>query len=444
MPPRLTQVSLTHAIIQLSWPAITTMMLVNVFHLVDAFWVGKLGTQALGGMTASAFLVWCFYSAGLLIGTGVNAMVARRVGEERNQEAGRAAAHGLLLALAAAAVVMAVGLSAQLPVLASLDLGPEVVEAGVAYLTPILLGFPAITLWYGVDAIFRGSGDTRMPMIILGASLVFNAILDPLLIFGIGPFPALGIAGAGWATAAAHVMSVAMGLFLLRSRAVRPSLSAGGLDPQIFLSLLRIGTPIGVTTLLFSLIYLALTPVIAQVGSAAVAAIGVGHRLEGISYYSCMGFSTAAATLVGQNLGAGKPERAARAAWLTTAISGTVLGGFVLIFLIFAPQLISIFSSDPDVIAQGALYLRIVAVFEVAMAPELVLEGAFSGAGNSIPPMIIGVPLTAARIPLAHLLSRVLGWGASGIWWAISITTLLKGAAMMIWFSAGRWKHTQV
>jgi len=157
-----------------------------------------------------------------------------------------------------------------------------------------------------------------------------------------------------------------------------------------------------------------------------------------------MGFSTAAATLVGQYLGAGDPDRAARAAWATTGISAAFLGVIVLIFLVFAPQLIGIFSDDPEVIAQGALYLRIVAVFEVAMAPELVLEGAFSGAGNSMPPMLVGVPLTAVRVPLAHLLCRTFGWGAAGIWWAISVTTLLKGAALMAWFAAGRWKHTRV
>ncbi len=444
MPPHLTQVPLTRAIIQLSWPAITSMLLVNLVNLVDAFWVGKLGTDALGGMTASAFLVWCFHSAGMLVGTGVNAMVARRVGEQQDHRAGRAGAHGLLLALAAAALVMGIGLPTQGPVLASLDLKPAVITAGMDYLTPILYGFPSITLWYAVDAIFRGSGDTRSPMQILAICLLFNAVLDPLLIFGAGPIPALGIAGAGWATVAAHAMSVALGLIWLRRRAVRPTFGSRPMDPKTYLSLLRIGTPIGVTTLLFSLIYIALTPIISTVGSAAVAAIGVGHRLEGVCYFSCMGFSTAAATLVGQYLGAGDPDRAARAAWATTGISAAFLGVIVLIFLVFAPQLIGIFSDDPEVIAQGALYLRIVAVFEVAMAPELVLEGAFSGAGNSMPPMLVGVPLTAVRVPLAHLLCRTFGWGAAGIWWAISVTTLLKGAALMAWFAAGRWKHTRV
>lgn len=445
MPPKLlTEVSLTRAIFQLSWPAITSMMLINVFNLVDAFWVGKLGTVALGGMTASAFLVWCFHAGGQLVGTGVTALVARRVGETRPGEAGLAGGHGLVLALLMAGVVMAVGLPLQGPVLRSLGLDPGVIQAGMDYLTPILLGFPLVTLWYGVDAIFRGSGDTRSPMQILAIALLFNVVLDPLFIFGVGPLPPMGIAGAGWATVLAHALGVSMGLMWLRHRDIKPHLGGERLDPGILGSLMRIGSPIGVTGLLFSLIYLALTPIIASTGSSAVAAIGVGHRLEGISYFSCMGFSTAAATLVGQYLGAGKPDLAARAAWTTTALSGGVLAVIALTFLLFAPWLMSIFSSDPEVIAQGALYLRIVAICEVAMAPELVLEGAFSGAGNSMPPMIVGVPLTAARIPLAYFLARGLGWGAAGIWWAISGTTLLKGAAMILWFKTGRWKRTQV
>jgi len=420
------------------------MMLVNVFQLVDAFWVGKLGTDALGGMTASAFLVWCFHSGGQLVGTGVNALVARRVGEQSAELARQAGAHGLILALFAAALVMALGLPLQDPVLRSLGLPDGVVQAGVAYLTPILYGFPWITLWYGVDAIFRGSGDTRSPMLILGISLLFNAVLDPIFIFGAGPVPAMGIAGAGWATILAHAMGVCIGLWWLRRRDVRPSLEGERLDPRTFAALLRIGTPIGVTTLLFSLIYLALTPIIASMGSSAVAAIGVGHRLEGVTYFSCMGFSTAAATLVGQYLGAGKPGQAARAAWTTTGLSSGLLAFIALIFVLFAPQLMSLFSSDPEVIAQGALYLRIVAVFDVAMAPELVLEGAFSGAGNSMPPMLVGVPLTAARIPMAHFFARNLGWGAAGIWISIGGSTLLKGLAMVAWFSTGSWKRVKV
>ena len=442
--PRLTEVSLTRAIFQLSWPAITSMMLINVFQLVDAFWVGKLGTDALGGMTASAFLVWCFHAGGQLVGTGINALVARRVGERRPQLAGRSGAHGLVLALFVAALVMALGLPLQGPVLQSLGLTEGVVQAGVAYLTPILYGFPWVTLWYGVDAIFRGSGDTRSPMQILAISLLFNAALDPLLIFGAGPVPALGIAGAGWATALAHALGVGIGWWWLRRREVRPSPGGLPLDPRILVALLRIGTPIGVTSLLFSLIYLALTPIIASTGNSAMAAIGVGHRLEGICYYSVMGFSTAAATLVGQYLGAGKPELAARAAWTTTALASGLLGFLSLVFLVFAPELMALFSSDPEVIAHGTLYLRIVAIFDVAMAPELVLEGAFSGAGNSMPPMLVGVPLTAARIPLAYLLARNLGWGAAGIWLSIGGSTLLKGLAMVAWFSTGRWKRTQV
>ena len=352
MPTKLlTEVSLTRAIFQLSWPAITGMMLVNVFNLVDAFWVGKLGTVALGGMTASAFLVWCFHAGGMLVGTGVTALVARRVGESRWDLAGVAGAHGLLLALLIAAVIMVVGLPLQGPVLGALGLEQGVAQAGLDYLTPILYGFPLVTLWYGVDAIFRGSGDTRTPMLILAVSLLLNTILDPLLIFGVGPFPRLGIAGAGWATIISHGLGVALALFTLRRREIRPHLGSGRLDPLILLSLLRIGTPIGVTSLLFSLIYLALTPIIASTGNSAVAAIGVGHRLEGISYFTCMGFSTAAATLVGQYLGAGKPGQAARAAWTTTALASGVLGFIALTFLFFAPWLMSIFSSDPQVIA---------------------------------------------------------------------------------------------
>jgi putative MATE family efflux protein len=441
--PPLTSIPLARAIFRLAWPAMTSMMLVNVFNMVDVFWVGRLGTSALGGMTASAFLVWCLHAAGQLVNTGVNAVVARRVGQRAPREAGVASGQGLLLALALALLVMALGLPLQAHVFWALGLTPEVRAAAVAYLTPVLWGFPTVTLWYAVEATFRGAGDTRTPMLVLAATLTINAALDPLLIFGPGPLPALGIAGAGWATVISHLLGVAAGLTLLRARSVRPRL-AGGPQPALLWLLLRVGAPIAITSLLFSIIYLLLTPIIARHGSAALAAIGVGHRVEGLCYFTCMGFAAAAATLVGQHLGASQPGRAARAAWLTTGTSAALLAVLSLIFYLLAPQIFAVFSSDPEVIAQGTRYLRIVALFETAMALELVLEGAFSGAGDTLPPMLVGVPLTAARIPAAYLLSGHLGLGVRGIWWAISVSTGLKGLLTAIWFRLGHWKRSRV
>ena len=439
----LTEISLPRAIFKLAWPAMTSMMLVNVFNLVDAFWVGRLGTAALGGMTASAFLVWCLFSVSQVLEYGVNAVVARRVGQQRPTAAGLASGHGLVLALVMAVVVTAGVLPFQQQLFEALGLTPAVSQASVDYMTPILWGFPSISLWFAVEATFRGSGDTRTPMMVLAGTLTLNAVLDPVLIFGAGPVAAMGIAGAAWATIISHAVGDALLLWLLLKRPVRPHLGSG-LDMDVLWSLVKVGAPIAITSLLFSVIYLFLTPIIASYGSAPVAAIGVGHRIEGLVFFTCMGFSAAASTLVGQHLGAKNPELAERAAWMTTwACAGTVVVQAAL-FYIFAPQIFSVFTNDPAVISHGTDYLRVIALFEVGLVGELVLEGAFSGAGNSLPPMIIGVPLTAARIPAAFLLAHGFGLGVRGVWWAIGSTTLLKGIATGLWFRLGSWKKSEL
>ena len=310
MPRPLTELPLPRAIARLAWPAMASMMMVNVFNLVDAFWVGRLGTDALGGMTASAFVVWCLHAAAMLVGTGLNAVVARRVGERRTHQAGLAGGHGLVLATCLAVLLMALTLPLQGQLFELLRLDAGLRDAASAYIRPILLGFPAVTWWYTVDAIFRGSGDTRTPMFVLSGALLLNAVLDPVMIFGLGPVPALGIAGAAWATVIAHAVGVIWAMVLLLGRDVRPRLPGlSALSPSLLLTLVRVGTPVAFNSFFFSMIYIFLTPIIAEFGGSAVAAVGVGHRVEGLTYFTCLGFATAASTLVGQHMGAGQPER---------------------------------------------------------------------------------------------------------------------------------------
>jgi len=436
----LTELPLVKAVARLAWPAMASMLLLNIFQLVDAFWVGRLGTGSLGGMSASAFFVWCLNSIGMLAGTGVTALVARRVGERDLARAAVVGGHGLLLALTLGLVTLLIVLPFSGTLLGLLGLDAPVKAAANAYLTPFLFGMPVITCLYAIEALFRGSGDTKTPMWILGGTLLFNAALDPLMIFGLGPFPAMGIAGAAWATIIAHACGLGIALGLLRKRAVRPRL--GTFDSKLVGSLIKIGAPIAAGNFLFCVIYIFLTPIIAAHGSAAVAAIGVGHRIEGLAYFACVGFASAAATLVGQHLGANQPDKAERAAWLSALCAGGLVLAFSAIYFTLAAPIFGIFADDAAVVSTGSSYLRIIALFETAMALEVVLEGAFSGAGNSLPPMLISAPLTALRIPVAFYLGK--RYGVDAIWWVISVSTLLKGLTMATWFRLGRWKRTTI
>lgn len=433
---------LIHAIFKIAWPTIASLFVVNLFNLVDLYWVGKLGTIALSGMTASAFLVWSIHSIGLLVGTGVNAIVARKIGQYDANEAGFAGSHGIILSLALGIVFAIVGLMFQRFLFASLRLEQTTQQAAIAYLTPLLYGLPLITLWYAVEGIFRGAGDTFTPMWVNALSLTLNMVLDPLLIFGIGPFPQLGIAGAAWATIFAHGLASLGCLFLLWMRSYRPRIHQGNairIDRLMITHIIRIGAPIAISAFLFAWTYVLLTRVISSFGSSAIAALGVGHRIEGIGYYICAGFSAASSVLVGQNLGAKRKKAAAKAAWKTTYIAAITLGTIAAITYIFAEPFVAFFANDPEVIAHGKDYLRIITLLEFAMAFEVVLEGGFSGAGNSMPPMLITVPLTLIRFPISYILVFWMDYSIIAVWWTINITTLLKGAAMIIWFKKNRW-----
>ena len=328
-----------------------------------------------------------------------------------------------------------------------MGLASDVQRAASDYMMYIIYGLVVIFAFFAIDAAFRGMGDTKTPLKIVSVGLTFNIILDPFLIFGIGPFPRLEAGGAALATILSHLLILVWGTALLQRRSVRlvyDRRKQGFLELGLLWRIVKIGAPIAFSGFMFSVSYMFLTRVITQFGSDALAALGLGHRIEGLAFFASLGFSVAAATLVGQNLGADKPDRAEKAAWLTLFYISVLLIVVSLIFYLFARQIMALFIRDTEVIEEGVRYLRTIAFFEVFLGSEVVLEGAFGGAGNSIPPMVVSVPLTWARIPLALFLAHELGLGSSGVWWAIAVTTGLKGVIMAFWFKKNRWKLKEV
>jgi putative MATE family efflux protein len=439
---RVVRGNLTAALMHLALPAVGAMLLYAAFGIVDTFWVGRLGPEAVAAMSASSYFLWSMYALVALVDVGTHAHVARRAGEGRFESMARAGGEGIVLCVPVAVVAIAFYMAVAGPAFEFMRATGEVLRMAREYLDVILLGLPATLVFMVVGAIFRGSGDTRTPFWLLGASLVLNTALDPLLIFGWGPVPALGLKGAALATVGSQVLGTVPGIVILARRRMiafrRPLLSLRSL------SILGIGLPPFLEEFLFCVVYIVLVRLLIPFGISGLAALGVGHRLESVTYFFVMGFSTAAAALVGQCLGAGKPERASRGAWLATAISSAFALGITALFFLLPGPLIAAFIPDPDTVASGTIYLRIVAISQVAMAVEVTLFGAFEGAGDTIPPMIVSATLTIARIPLAYLLAVGWGMGAPGIYWAISITTVLKGILMVAWFLVGRWKKRKV
>ncbi|MBN2412796.1 MATE family efflux transporter [candidate division KSB1 bacterium] len=445
--PELTRIPLTRAIFKLAWPAITSMVFLMIFNLIDIWWVGKLGAQALAGVSAASFIVWTLQSLATLVETGVNAMVARFIGAKNTELASRVVGQGLIMATVLAVGFGIIGYYCQDMIYQYMGLETGVLLQARSYMFYILIGMTTIFMTFAADAAFRGMGDTKTPLKIISAALFLNLVLDPLLIFGVGPFPRLEAGGASLATVFSHALAVVISIFLLKRRKVHIKISWNlrkFFDFSLVWRITRIGAPIAFSGIMFSVSYMLLTRVITRYGSEPLAALGLGHRIEGLAYFAAVGFSVAAATLVGQNLGAGKPERAEKAAWLSVLYISVLLLAVSMTFFFFGKWIVRFFINDPDVITEGARYLKIIAMFEIFLGLEIVFEGAFGGAGNSLPPMLISVPMTWLRIPLAIVLAHTLGMGSVGIWWAIASTTGMKGLTMALWFRRGNWKTKKV
>jgi putative MATE family efflux protein len=432
----LVQGPLPRAIVRLSAPAVGATLLQLTFLLIDTFWVGRmLGPAALAAVSTAGFAVWILTAIGEMIGVGLTAVAARRHGEGAHGLAAVVAGSTLVLALLLGVLVAGIGWWLTGALFAAMATPAEVTELGRLYLTTILLGTPLLLGFFAVEAAFRASGDTRTPLLLLGISVALNAGLDPLLIVGAGPLPALGIAGAAVAALCTRSATLAMGFVLLvRRRLLRLSV----LDWASAFTALRVGAPTAATGVFFSLVYIGLTRIASPFGVPALAALGIGHKLEGLSYMIATGFGLASAAIVGQNLGAGRRDRARSTGWTTSGYAALAGAMVALAFVAFPALMVGVFTSDPAVVRDGTLYLRALALAQVTMGFEIVLEASMGGAGYTIVPMLWAGLFTAARIPLAAWLAGPLG--LAGIYWAIGVTAVCRGVAMVLLWRRGRWE----
>ena len=286
---------------------------------------------------------------------------------------------------------------------------------------------------------FRAAGNTTLPFVMLLCATLVAAVLDPLLITGWGPFPQLGMRGAALATLCVRGGMCVIGVAMLRRRAL---VTFGAPDWGRIATIVRVGLPTAATGVMFSLIYVVMTRTTQQFGTPALAALGLGHRVESWMYMIGVGFGAAAAAIVGQNLGARQPDRAARAGWLTLAMTG--VPGVIACagLLLFPSTLAGLFSTDVAVVAEATRYLRTAAFAQLVVSGETVLEGALGGAGWTLPPMITSTVVTLARVPLAAWAAS--HWGTTGIWWVISLTAIVRALAMMGLWASGGWRRSMV
>lgn len=436
--PPLLRMSPVRAVWTVAWPMVAVGLLKTSYHLTDAWFIGKLGDAALSAVGGATFAWWMILIACELASVGTQTLVARHLGANRADRVSATVMQGLWVG-----GLIAVGITALWPLrwlyfeALGFHAGTEAYDLGMAFLGATLLGTVAYAAHSVVDAAFRGLGDTRTSLVIMVLTVVVNAALDPLLIWGLGPIPGFGIAGAAWATTFARALGAVLGAILLarRGHALVLAPMVRGVMRQIG----RIGLPVSARGIAFSLVYVALGRFITAFGPEQMAALGLGHRFEGLAFMVCAGFEVGAAALVGQHLGARDPQGALRVTNLAARLCAAVVVPMGVVLFVIAEPLHAAFADQPETIAAGVLYLRVQTLVFAFMAFESVYEGGFSGSGDTVPSFWIGTIGTLVRLPLAWLLAWPLGLGILGVWIAIALSTLGKGLMMWAWFQQMRW-----
>ncbi|HWF88328.1 MAG TPA: MATE family efflux transporter [Pyrinomonadaceae bacterium] len=431
------------AILLLAIPMVLEMVMESVFAVVDIFWVSHLGTDAAATVGLTESLMTLVYTLAIGLSIGAMAMVARRIGEQNPDGAARAAVQSIVLALIVSTVIAAIGAPLAPKLLAFMGGSPWVIEHGSAFTRVMLAGNASVVLLFMINAIFRGAGDAAIAMRTLWLANWINILLGPCLIFGLGPFPKLGIVGAAIATTIGRGTGAIFAITKLIRSGGRFSIERRHLriEPSIITRLIRLSGTGTFQVFVGIASWVSLVRIISSFGSNAVAGYTFGIRVILFALLPSWGMANAAATMVGQALGAKNPERAERAVWQAGFYNMIFLGIVGLIFIFFAPQIIWCFTDKPDVAQYGVDCLRIVAYGFLFYAYGMVLGQSFNGAGDTWTPTIINLfVFWFWEIPLAYVLSVHFGMGPRGVFFAITIAFSTLAVVSAIVFRRGRWK----
>ncbi|MGA9884544.1 MAG: MATE family efflux transporter [Candidatus Acidiferrales bacterium] len=439
--------SLNRAILLLAIPMVLEMVLESLFAVVDVFWVGRIGEDAVAtvGLTESMLTLVFAIAMGLSLST--TAMVARRIGEGDPEDAAVAGVQAIFLGLI---LSVAIGVPCWIfapNLLRLMGASPAIVGVGTTYARIALGGSGVVMMLFLNNAIFRGAGDAAIAMRLLWLSNIINLALDPCLIFGLGPFPRMGVTGAALATFTGRGIGVLYQFYRLmrgteRIRVLRRQIRV---QWEVLRSLARLSATGIVQFAIAQSSWIGLVRIVSIFGAAAVAGYTIAIRVVIFAILPSWGLSNAAATLVGQNLGAKQPQRAEKSVWRTGVYNMLFLGGIGVVFIVFATPIVRIFTHDPDVVRRAAACLRIVSYGNVGYAYELVILQAFNGAGDTITPTIVNFfGFWIFEIPLAYWLAIHRRLGANGVYWSIVIAEAAIAMASVILFRRGKWTKQEI
>jgi putative MATE family efflux protein len=442
-----TAISINRAIVLLAVPMVLEMMMESLFGIVDIFFVAHLGADATATVGITEGMLVMVFAVALGLSMGTTAVVARRTGEQDKDGAAKAAVQSIILGVAISAAIFAVCFPLAPRLLGLMGAGPSIVQTGSTYTRIMLSGSGIILMLFLMNAIFRGAGDAAVAMRVLWLANAINICLDPCLILGLGPFPRLGVTGAAVSTTIGRSIGILFQLYILwrgQGRIVvrREHLR---LDFKVMANIIRIAANGILQFMIATASWVVMVRLVQSFGSAVTAGYTVAVRIMIFSIMPSWGLGGAAATLVGQNLGAKQPERAAQSVWRAGFFNMICLGIVWLVYLIFAPHLVAIFSNDPAVIQYGANCLRIISLCYMLYAYGLVIIQAFNGAGDTFTPTIVNlICYWIVQLPLAFFLGKRMGFGPNGIYSAILTAEILLSLLSIYLFRLGRWKRKVV
>ncbi|RNC90227.1 MAG: MATE family efflux transporter [Allomuricauda sp.] len=439
--------SIRRAIFMLSIPMILEMLMESIFALVDIAYVSQVSVNAVATIGLTESVITLVYAIAIGLSMAATAVVARRVGEKDLKGAREAAVQAIFLGVLVAIVVGIIGFLYNKEILALMGAEPDLIAEGHGYTKWLIGGNITILLLFLINAIFRGAGDASIAMWTLVLSNGLNIILDPIFIFGWGPVPEYGVMGAAIATNIGRGTAVLFQLGILFFGWGKIKLLAQDivLNLKVMFNLIKVSIGGIAQFLIGTSSWVFLMRIMSEFGSEVLAGYTIAIRVMMFTLMPSWGMSNAAATLVGQNLGAKKPERAEKSVWITGKYNALFMGLVSIVYLLFARQIIEAFNATPSVVENGALCLRIIAAGYIFYAYGMVVSNAFNGSGDTRTPTKINfISFWLYQLPVAYLLALVLDWGALGVFIAITTAEVLLAVIGIVWFRQGKWKSFQV
>ncbi len=425
---------------RLSWPVMVGQTLLTMLQIVDMFWIGKMGPSPVAAVAIAGSIMAVILSFTQIFYAGNLASIARFAGREDRESISDSILHSGFVALLLSFIIAAIGIITAPFLLRLFGTEWSVQILGIQYLSIILAALPFFFAAFVIFSTLNAIGDTKTPTKIIAAAALFNAVLDPLLIFGIWKFPRLGINGAAIATALAHVLVLVLGVFALSSKNLLRA-RAFTFQWTTIKRIFVIGIPAWLRGLTRPLTGTIMFRIVALYGTAAVAAFGIGVRLLGLMFIYLEGLTTATQTLVGQSLGAQKPKKAEDFVQKVLLIGVTIQVPMVLFYVLLAPQLISLFNADVQVIRMGTDYLRIIVPSLIFIVLTIGYGAAHMGAGDTKPPMIASIVSNwFVKLPLAYLIAHTFRLASRGVWVAIACSVFIEALMISFFYFRGGWK----